>query len=374
MRTGAIDERVTRPARLRFGAVAVVAAFSLGRLATAQVPSEEVDQILDRPAADIDIEAPLEDALSKLGEKTGLVFQLDKTVADFMPYGTKTKLNFSIRRLPVREALTRVFDGLGLRMEVRGDKVLVLPAAVLARVGRRLTAGEAGLLSLLAGNRWNEGRFAYRKDFRLVGVTQPSDLFYAAMNEQLRSNPEATAMHQLDVVTQRLGWTWRPEGEQIVFESRRDDVSRRLDRPLDLSYQRAKLDDVLIDLGKRIGVVMLFEPGSLQKVDARDRAVDLVQRGATLRQTLERICGATGLRYEIVDEGVRVLGPLGEGQAGGAAPGSELARMTIEIRPGIFVEVLLPVQELPPDLRMDLERKLKDLFGRTVRAGEQKPR
>lgn len=337
--------------------------------ASGQLPPELIEQALDQSVAELDVEAPLDEALAVLGEQTGLVFTIDRSVADLMPYGAKTRIQVAIRRMSVRDALTRVFDGLGLRMELRGDKVAVLPAPVLDRLGRRLSAAEAELLGVLAAEPWSEAAPRLPLAFQVPPDSRPRETFEAAMAEQVRGNRRATAMRQLDAVTRRLGWVWRPDGDQIVIETRRDDVVRRLDRPLDVSYARAKLDDVLVDLGRRIGVTMLFEPGGLQKVDARDRSVDLVQRGVTVRQTLERLCGNTGLRYEITDGDVRILGPVAEGGVAASAPAAaELVRMTIEVRPGVFMEVVIPARELPPDLRQDFERKVKDLVGRTARA------
>ena len=66
-----------------------------------------------------------------------------------------------------------------------------------------------------------------------------------------------------------------------------EDVQQRLDRPLDLSYRKTPLDELLLELGKRIGITVHFQPGVLRNVDARERNVELVQRGISARQALD---------------------------------------------------------------------------------------
>jgi len=57
----------------------------------------------------------------------------------------------------------------------------------------------------------------------------------------------------------------------------------------------------------------------LRSVDARERNIELVQRGMSVRQALELIVGNTGLVYEVVEDGIVVSAP----SAGGAQPSTE---------------------------------------------------
>ena len=56
---------------------------------------------------------------------------------------------------------------------------------------------------------------------------------------------------------------------------------------------------------------LLFIAGTSVIILAFVVTVVLYQQQVSARQTLERLCGNTGLRYEITDEGVRISGPEG---------------------------------------------------------------
>ncbi len=342
----------------------VAAGLSLSALASAQVPRDLVAEALDQPVKQLEItDTPIRDALARIEPQTGLHFILDDGVIDLMPYGQRTRVSIEIRNMSVRAGLTRVLDGLGLEMFVEPGGVRIVPAPVLERLDRPLTLVEVGLFQRLAGDKWPTSRGGEQKlalDFRIDPAQRPRETLERALAQIDASN----ALRQLEAACETLHWVWRPEGERVVFETRRDEIRRRLDWPLDLTYQREPLDQLLVDLGARVGVLIKFEPGALQKVSARDRAVDLIQHGGTVRQTLERICGNTGLRYEIDDEGVKVLAPLDEAAEPTAGNIQQWVRIELEIRPGVKMDVFMRQDQLPPEFREDAQRKLREILYR----------
>lgn len=329
--------------------------------AQAQVPPELIEQALDQPIPRIEIEnVPLPQALAELEQRTGLRFSVEPAVLELMPYGPRTPVSIQISDMSVRQGLNRTLARLGLEMIVRPDAVALVPIPAVQRMGRRMTAAEVGLLARLASAPWS-GLGDVPADFRIDPQMQPQQ----ALERAVRQIQAPTAVDQLEAATRTLGWVWRPEGERVVFITRRDEIRHRLDRPVDLSYQRRPLDEVLVDLGRRAGVTMLFEPGSLRRVEARDRAVDLVQRGVSVRQTLERICGNTGLGYEIVDEGVRITAPLAASQPAAdreQAAARRWIKISVEVRPGVTVDALVPVEQLPVEVREQVERRVQDVL------------
>ena len=334
--------------------VVVIAASAPG-----QTPRDLIEEALDQPLAELEIKnTPIRDALARIEQQTGLHFVIDKDVVDWMPYGERTRVSVVIRDMSVRTGLTQVLDGLGLRMFVAQDGVLIVPAPVLERLGRRLTIEEVNLLGMLASGPWSQDHAAYKQEFRIDPQTKPAEAFRQAREQMQAPN----ALRQLEATATLLGWVWRPEGTSLVFELRRDDVSRRLDWPLDLTYQREPLDRLLVDLGSRVGVLMKFEPGALQKVSARERPVDLIQRGVSVRQILERICGNTGLRYEIQDDGVQILAPLEDASGPTAATIQQWVRIEVEIRPGITMDLFVRHDQLPAEFQAEAQKKLSEIL------------
>lgn len=335
-------------------------------LASAQGMRDLVEAAIDQQIMQrIEIsERPIRDALAELEKPTGVHFALDSTALEWMPYGEQTRLSIVIEHMSVRRALERIFAGLGLALRIADNHVVVVPAPVLERLGRRLTVDEVTLLQTLAGQQWAHIRpDAFAVEFRLppAGKSDPQQMFEEAM----RAGPPADALTQLETVTQQMGCLWVPSGRNIVIYSRGEDIQQRLDRPLDLNYQRVALDALLVDLGRRIGITIHFEPGSLQRVAAQDRFVDLIQRDTTARQVLELISGRTGLWYEVGEHGVMVGARPSQG---GSAPGGETRSPVVAIvrvpvgTDGTTIDFLIRADELPAEFKALRDRKMPEVI------------
>jgi hypothetical protein len=308
-------------------------------------------------------ERPIPVALVELEKLTGLHFDAADNVLDKLPYGAQTRISIVVQDMSVRRALTQIFEGLGLAMRVADDRIAVEPSPALERLGRRLTGEELELFQKLAAGSWAALKPSdINVEFRLASKEDPAKAF----DQALHAAPPGSALAQLEAATQGLGWLWVPGGHAIVIYSRADDVQQRLDRSIDVSYRRTALDELLVDLGKRVGVTVHFEPGALQHVSARERNVDLVQRDTTVRQILELIGGNTGLVYEVVDDGI-VIGnppptsaPAGEG-------GGERVRVVAILRvpvgtDGTTIDFLIRSDELPAEFKALRERKLPQVI------------
>ncbi len=331
----------------------------------AQTMRDLVEAALDQKITErIEIsERPIREALAELEKRTGLHFELHRMALEWMPYGEQTRISIIIQDMSARKALERIFAGLGLTLRVGEGLVVIEPAPVLDRLGRRLTIDEVELLQMLVGQPWSQiKREQVAVELRLPPQDRPQETFEQAMRE----GPPVDALSQLEAVTQRLGWLWVPSGKTIVVYSRGEDVQQRLDRPLDVNYRRMPLDQLLVDLGKRIAITVHFEPGALERVAARDRHVDLIQRGTTVRQILELISGNTGLWYEVVEDGV-VIGSL-RGETGAAEASSQPASRVVAIlrvpvgTDGTTIDFLIRADELPPEFKQLKDRKLPKII------------
>lgn len=364
--------RRSRGGPLRLALLIVAAACALH--APAQTLAERTDEALDRVVAQITYESmPIRDALTRLGAATGLRFEIDDSVLALMPYGAKTRIGITIRQMSVRRALHDLLGGLGLQMEPRGPVIAIVPSPVLQRLGRKLTLEEARVLERLAQSSWDEIR--QKGDIPLELRIDPALNPAERLAQALRQAPAASALRQLEAATQALGWSWTPDGNRIVFMTRVDANRLRLERPVDAEYRRVTLDYLLIDLGRRAGVTVLFEPGVLTRIDAERRKVDLGQQGISIRQTLERICGATGLRYTIEADGIRISGP----SDGGAAPqpsGRGRVLAVVRLPPdakGNTIEFPIYEEDLPEDIRASRQDRLQAAIARLREYLQQNP-
>jgi len=329
----------------------------------AQGMRDLVEAALDQKIAQrIEItERPVRDALAELEKTTGVHFEVQTQALASLPYGAQTRIAIIIEDISVRRALERILAGLGLVLRVEENLVSVEPAPVLGRLGRRLTVEEAQLLQKLASQPWS----AFKPDEVTVELRvtprDPKDNVQAAFEQAMREGPPVDALTQLETALPRLGWQWVPSDKGIVVYGQAEDIQRRLDQPLDMSYQRVPLDKLLLDLGQRLGIMVHFEPGALQRVSARDRDVNLVQRGMTTRQVLELIAGNTGLWYEVVEDGV-VIGSRQPGTSEPAPPGDRppvVAILRIPIgTDGTTIDFLIRANELPEEFNQLRDRKM----------------
>jgi|GEM_PF-2197406 len=350
-------------ARVNLRAAAAFAALAIPVGVTGQMPRDLIEEALDQPLSALVIEeTPIRDALSQVEQKTGLHFVIESDVIDLMPYGESTRISVMIREMSVRTGLTRVLDGLGLRMFVDRGRVLIVPAPVLERIGRRLTIAEIGVLSVLAGYDWpalKNGKARPPFDYNFPPEEKSAERLEQALSRASGPN----TLRQLETACEALNWKWRVKDGRVVFESPRAEIVRRLDAPIDLDCRQIALDELLTTLGAQIGVLMKFEPGALQKVAARERAVDLTQRGVSVRQILERLCGNTGLRYEIMDDAVRILAPVEDTSAPSLPTIYRWVRIEVEIKPGVVMDVFVRQDQLPRGLQEAARSKLSEIIG-----------
>jgi hypothetical protein len=315
-----------------------------------------VEEVLDQDVPDVEIAGqPIAEALAQLGRKTGLRFVLTPQAIAWMPYGERTRVMMLIQGIRLRDGLRRVLDGLGLRMNVAGDKIVIEPAPVLERLGRRMTIDEVQLLGKLAATPWSrladapiQFRADAEEDFRRV----------------LSRVPSATALHQLEDAAENLGLVWTIDGEKIVVYSHAEDVLRRLERKVDLDYRACPLDELLVDLGRRVGVTVAFQPGVLARIQAGQRRVDLTHHETTVLQALERLAGSAGIAFEPTEAGVLVHLPSDGSSAMPRAGGGRIvAFLRIPIGDdGTALEVPFYEDNTPPEIQQLLNRRVPELL------------
>lgn len=272
-------------------------------LAVAQA-RRPVDQVLDeRVAKPIKLDDKVGDVFKELNDKYRVRLKVHPKAVEWLPYGDETRVNVRIENLTLRQGLAQIFAGLGLAMYVQDDYVVVDPSPVLDRLGRRMSIGEAELLRNLAAEPLHDYRIE-QFEIDATALGRSASEAKTSLRVALKDIPAGNGLEQLEAATMALGWTWTPDNGRIVLAPQVQDLERRLDRPLDLNYTRVPLDEFLVDVGRRAGVLLRFEPGALDRVKARERKIDFIQRNVSLRQVLELIAGRTSLPYHVVSDAV----------------------------------------------------------------------
>jgi hypothetical protein len=160
-------------------------------------------------------------------------------------------------------------------------------------------------------------------------------------------------MDALESLVKETRATWYPWGKTIVVVSKDEPTRRQLSKPLTIRPGERGMDiaTVLTEIATRTGVSFEIQPGVLAAIPVEQRTVRGVMDNAPAQQILEVIAGATGLAYSIQDEKVMITS---------AAPDPNRREPNIGfVQLDIGMQVLVPVSQVPPDLREFIKFKMQ---------------
>jgi hypothetical protein len=321
---------------------------------------KKLDTTLDFEASNM----PIEGVFAKLSQQTGVRFVVTPDALDMLPYGSQTRLDVEFQQVRLREAIDRILAEQALDWQIRDGKIQVVPSAPLKRMIHRPSFDELSLLSAILSTRLEKGDSPASALEQLREATGEPDLRIAihvpAEEEELLRRAQfrlpGTGRQWLDTMTHGKGWTWYLAGDTLVVLARKAQIQRQMQSRVTLRYRGAKLVDVLLELASAAGARLHLQPGVLSLLPETQREnLNLIMAEATVDQALEVISGATGLVFEVVDDGIMVSASefLTNQPVVQASPKRE--------RPPFFVkesmklgsssvEIFYPADELPEDV------------------------
>ena len=299
----------------------VIMAFAVfAASASADQASAPIAQAMDRqlPESKIEFNGTLPQAIQKFGDLTAVTIETDNSVYDVLPWGDLTTFSARFVHLTLRQAINAICVKLGLQYELQPTGVVLRPLPALLRLGRRCTVGELAWIDLL-------GETSLQPKTERMPATELID----QIDERLSKTPLAVedrafdASHDPDVAVARnmtlidalealplqTDGTWYPWGRRIVVLRKRDQVRMLLARKITLRYNNDDVANVLLDLAQRSSADFRFQPGALQHIPPQFRSIHLDSDNATIEQTIESLCGLTGLAYDVEDDGVHFWMP-----------------------------------------------------------------
>jgi hypothetical protein len=264
-------------------------------------------QALDQPT-DLNVqEVPIRQAIDQLAANTDIPIKLAPGCTSLLPYGSQTKVSATIQKRPLRESLTALLHPLGLEFVPAGREVIIQPTPPLARIGRRATWDELGILEKLYAQPMTPELFnSLHLQFQNTGTSDEAagrDIL-AKLVAGVGEGPAAAVLeHACD----QRGWSWHPEGQIVAVLTKTKQIERQLESRVTLRYVQVSLIEALTDLGARAGVLVRFDPGVLASLPPQTaERFSLSMENATVRQALEVVAGETGLGYVIEPTGVRI--------------------------------------------------------------------
>jgi hypothetical protein len=359
---------------------------------SASQPAEEesdiqIVQALDTPVNLKVTDTPILEVLQKLAQEVAVPIEMEPGTLDLLPYGSKTALSATVEQRPLRETLTELLRPLGLAFVPDADSITAMPTAPLWRIARRATWEELGLLDRLSSTPWSK-ELADSLQFQF----QDARAGYADANrgrllEAANGVGAGTAAEVLEHACDKYEWAWVPSGEVITIMSKTRVIERLLKKKVTVNYVQASLEQALLDLARRAGVVLQIEPGALAGVPAQmSERFSLTIEDATVWTALQLVGGHTGLSFTIEPFGVRVSASniAIPAQGGTDAAATEAAMRAMRSNPivgqvnitgpdSLSYSFFIREEDLPPEVNQMRKAKIQKTINqlRQALAGEQ---
>jgi hypothetical protein len=338
----------------------IAAALLVASVAQAQNSSALINEALDK-IVELDLDTTLPQALKNIEDKTGVPIRATRATYDMLPWGEQTKLTAKISQQTLRNSLAAITQKLGLKFTVGDQEVLIEPLPALARLAERAKADELAIVDLLASTPYpNAGRdqtlqevaAAVDAHFVSLGGDKPRTLENRTDNAAsivVKTFKGQTMLDVLEEIHKQTRNTWYPWGPGVVIRPKEELIRTLLEKPVSARFAGVDVAQVLTELSRRSGVDFTVEPGAVQRIPQESRTIKLTLENVSVRQALESISGFTGLGYVINESGVYIWNPASTVTR---RPDRVVTIMTID-----GVQVLLPENELPPDVKEYLTTK-----------------
>jgi hypothetical protein len=344
----------------------------------AQEASALINQALDQPMKNYSLDTTLPQAINKISNDTGVKIKEDPIIWDLLPWGRDTTVKATFSNVTLREALDVITRKLGLTMTLRDQAVEIGPMPALKRLGQRSGRDELRALDLLASKQLGletdhptirklleaiDLKLAAEKEVQIAIENRIGDTVSPERTIFVPRN--ATLMDALESLPKETRATWYPWGKTIVVVSKDEPTRRQLSKPLTIRPGERGMDisTVLTEIATRTGVMFEIQPGVLAAIPLEQRTVRGVMDNAPAQQILEVIAGATGLAYSIQDEKVMITS---------AAPDPNRREPNIGfVQLDIGMQVLVPVSQVPPDLREFIKFKMQKEIARMRKMMEE---
>lgn len=354
----------------------------------AQQPPEDMrkllETVLDQPAQLSLRDVKLTELIETLDRETGVAVRMSPETMALLPYGPQTTFTQAeFGQVSLRQGLTGLFAGLGMRIEVRRDHVEVVPTQALLGIGRKATWADLDTLAQVSALQPG-ARDADREGLRSrlqFQVPQPGA--WELLASQMKDVGAGTGDQVLDIACAKLGWSWFPSEANIVVLPVQARFERQLQHIVTVRRRTRPFVQALDEIARQCGLPVHVEPSALAALTPGTRQNFLFGvEGYSAGDALAAIASQARLTYVITEEGVvfydpangRLAAPAPQPDSG--APGMTLATaaqgtiqaapsgddaiigmVPMTIAPGQVMHVLIRASDLPPDLREEVLRR-----------------
>jgi hypothetical protein len=338
-----------------------------------------VELALDEPGKKITLQdVTILEAFERIADQTGIELQVRPEVLELLPYGAETRIReVTLSGQPMRQALRTLLGQLGMEYEVREGYLQVILTPVVSRQADPVTWDELRLLGNLRDLRpgTNQSDLESLRGLVRIKVAEPDA--WAVISETMQRIGPGSADELLEAATEPYGWTWLLEDDHVDVVPIALQLQRQLDRRVNLRMSNRPLFDVLLAVGRDLGVAVRMEPSASAALPEETRTnFTLRADGLTGFETLDAISQATGLPYLVDPDGVIYYDPgqlnstsAPAGQLppadSAASPGRQdpyIGQVVVPLPDGSEVRWLVRQSEVPPNVLELRDQHLQRAF------------
>lgn len=330
---------------------------------------EGVERALDQAVRFELPEATIDKACAALARATGVDIYFSPDALQALPFGGDTKVTVTLRNTTLREGLNRLLAPLGMSFETSDRGIEVRPHPALVRLGgRRPGWPELDTLRALREANWSvpasSAAMQRRLQFRV-----PSAAPWTELSSTLVGAGAAPGDEALTRACDARGWTWFPQGENVVILPLRDQMQRMLRGRVSVRLSHKPLIDVLEQLARQANVPIRVEEGAVAALPLQTREnFSLLAERISVSEALDQIAAATGLGYRVEGEGVVFhhpggMGPQPERAAAIATRSADPVVAKLVLPPqlgGLQLEIIIRESELSPEANEARKKFIKD--------------
>jgi hypothetical protein len=311
------------------GLVALFCALSVaGVVRAADVPAEVgLQRTLDQPFNLTLTKTPLSEAFKQIAATAKISMQVDPACYDLLPYGATTLVSADFRQSKLRDAIEEVLVPLGLQQAVSGatrDKAL----------------------------------------------------------DQIKKQLPMSAFRALEMYGQLTGQIWFVEAEAgaalpgasagtVRVMSMKAWMQRQMERPIQVDFTNAPLNQVVAELTHLSGIRFVPEPGLYQMVPV----VSLKSNNGSVIQTLEALAGGTRIAFDVRDDSI-LLHMAGNEPLPAPRSDAIVGRISVPVGTGAdrtMIDMFIRESDLPRELNEMRKKKTQEAIDAMARSWEGSP-
>ena len=335
-----------------------------------------VNQVLDAPISLSEQDKPLPQVLDAISGPTGVPIRVSEETWSLLPYGRQTPISVTVTDTSLRRTLGAITQKLGLDFNLREDHVEIVALPALQRMGRRALLQEIAMLDLLASIDLNliedeptVGELLQAIDLELdridaaatesgaapFGFKVENNLGEAINQQKLLLPRDITMLQAMEAIHRWTSATWMPWNDTLVVQPKSGWVQGRLDRKFETVRTGISIQQLIQELQQASGVQFRLQPNALSRVPEQYQTLRLHLQNSTVRDTLERLSGYTGLNYDVTDDGIYLWNQFkapGQDRMLPAGSGGEQPLLLVDL--GNSTSLMVYPSDLDQDLRETL--------------------